>query len=548
MWRRLLPLVLLGAGCAEQVTVTVKGTGTVADDTGAFSCSDSCVLESSADQVVLGAKPAPGQSFISWGGDCAGQKALCTLALDGPKTAEVKFAPQRKLVVKVIGEGRLSSEDRRLSCPETCDLTLNDVEKVALIPTATGTDVFSRFEGDCSGKSCDLVMDKDKTVTAVFEQPPGTVVTGELVGPMDDEPKVSIAIHEDGGFVVANAHDEAVSLRRFDKDGKTLFYEMHKLGKTEAAPGVAFFGDDVVLVVGGKKSSTVARITPDGKTARFKEKLKGCPGLSMARVVDSSVFMAGTFSGQHSCGEASLLAAGKNDVAVVRVSLDDGRLTWAAQTGGKGKVDLRSIVVTKVEDTFVAFNLKKGARVVKFNPAGKAFPVEKIGDQSGMVSIRDLGHRDDRLLVSANIDAPVDFGGGALGATGQDVLRLVHVEYDDEFRHQASKLISRSTCGETAVCTFDNRGGFLRAPKGGDGTFGKKGKDVALSALVSRTGPDGTDVWSVRGKGEGALRLAAAQFHHGRALLAFAARGDIKLESIELSGKTDQVFIVVVRD
>jgi trimeric autotransporter adhesin len=90
-----------GGGGGEKFPVTVSltgpGSGTVTSDPAGISCSGDARAGCSASftagsTVKLTADANPGSSFEVWEGDCSGSPSeVCTLTMDGPKSATVDF-------------------------------------------------------------------------------------------------------------------------------------------------------------------------------------------------------------------------------------------------------------------------------------------------------------------------------------------------------------------------------------------------------------------------------------------------------------------------
>ena len=81
-------------------------------------------------------------------------------------------APDRMLMVELVGAragSGVTSELTGIACPQVCAIPWPDGDGVRLDQVAGDTDRFRRWEGACSGSgACELLMDGDKTVLAVF--------------------------------------------------------------------------------------------------------------------------------------------------------------------------------------------------------------------------------------------------------------------------------------------------------------------------------------------------------------------------------------------
>ena len=113
--------------------------------------------------VTVTATPNPYYNMGTWGGDCSGTAATCTLTMDAAKTASVSFQIQTyALTVTATGGGSVTPSGTTTQNGGT-ELTL----------TASWNDAthsFAGWSGDCSGSetTCALLIDAAKTVTATF--------------------------------------------------------------------------------------------------------------------------------------------------------------------------------------------------------------------------------------------------------------------------------------------------------------------------------------------------------------------------------------------
>lgn len=68
--------------------------GTVEAGSLGLSCAATCsAVVPAGDTIVLTARPAPGQQFEGWSGDCAGWDPACEVLMDGTKMAVATFKP-----------------------------------------------------------------------------------------------------------------------------------------------------------------------------------------------------------------------------------------------------------------------------------------------------------------------------------------------------------------------------------------------------------------------------------------------------------------------
>ena len=141
----------------RELTTTAQGNGRVSPLPGTYSYLD-------GDSVTVTATPDDGHRVASWGGDCSGTAATCTLTMDEDRTASVTFERiTYTLSVTVTGEGGSVAPDGTTTHVEDAEVTLRASWNDA-------THSFGGWAGHCSGTSstCLLTMDAQKTVTATF--------------------------------------------------------------------------------------------------------------------------------------------------------------------------------------------------------------------------------------------------------------------------------------------------------------------------------------------------------------------------------------------
>lgn len=165
------------------LTVTVVGDGDVrgpapTDDSGFIDCPDfNCFASIATDATItLTATPDPGWVFAGWSGDCLGT-APCTLRMDQARSVRATFTPQsgatpQTLSISLLGPGTVTSDPAGIACPPDCSAAFPFGSRVTLSGAASPGATFNGFQGDCFGSgSCDLTMDRTRSVTAVFTGP-----------------------------------------------------------------------------------------------------------------------------------------------------------------------------------------------------------------------------------------------------------------------------------------------------------------------------------------------------------------------------------------
>jgi hypothetical protein len=118
----------------------------------------------------------------TWGGDCTGQGRVCTLVMNSDKIASVTFdfsamkkvtmmAPENGFILYPFSRKRIVN----YACwtdEERCQGVGNPGTKFTLHAEPDEGYMFGKWGGDCAGQGnpCELTLDTDKKVSAIFEQ------------------------------------------------------------------------------------------------------------------------------------------------------------------------------------------------------------------------------------------------------------------------------------------------------------------------------------------------------------------------------------------
>ncbi len=167
------------------VTKAGTGTGTVTPSPAGVSCGSACYTYASGTVVTLTAATTTGNVFASWSG-CTGSGPTCTLTMDAAKTVTATFnlsAPPGQYTLTVnkgasTGSGTVTSSPIGINCGSICSASYNSGVSVILTALAASGSTFAGWSGTgvtCTGATCTLIMDGNKTVTATFHisVPPG---------------------------------------------------------------------------------------------------------------------------------------------------------------------------------------------------------------------------------------------------------------------------------------------------------------------------------------------------------------------------------------
>jgi hypothetical protein len=128
--------------------------------------------------VTLFAEPEPGSEFVEWSGDCSGVEAECELTVEEELSVGATFAFELpfELTIEIGGGGEGTVE-----CEvgggglEECEAEYDEGTEVNLVAEPEPGSEFVEWNGECdsvSGNECEVEMNADKTVEAVFDEIP----------------------------------------------------------------------------------------------------------------------------------------------------------------------------------------------------------------------------------------------------------------------------------------------------------------------------------------------------------------------------------------
>jgi len=157
------------------LSVSITGGGSVSSSPSGISCTQNCSANyDQGSNVSLTATPAAGSTFLRWEGACSGSSS-CNLVLNSDQSVSAVFEQEStrlfSLSVSVQGAGSVSSNPQGISCGTDCSEDFAENTNVSLTATPNAGSTFVRWEGACSGSSsCNLVLNSDQSVSAIFEQ------------------------------------------------------------------------------------------------------------------------------------------------------------------------------------------------------------------------------------------------------------------------------------------------------------------------------------------------------------------------------------------
>jgi Divergent InlB B-repeat domain len=160
------------ADFALTVSKTGSGGGTVASSPwSVIDCGATCSAPYSRGTVVtLTATSEADSTFVVWGGACSGTSS-CSVTIDAAKTVTARFDAQDRVIVAETlgkGQGTITSQPSGLHCPPTCAASFTGRSVVQLRASARPGSRFGGWSEDCSGRTCSVTLDEDKSVGASF--------------------------------------------------------------------------------------------------------------------------------------------------------------------------------------------------------------------------------------------------------------------------------------------------------------------------------------------------------------------------------------------
>jgi hypothetical protein len=133
-------------------------------------------------EVILFAEAEEGSEFVEWSGDCSGIEAECDLTVEEPLGVTATFAPEPpfELTIETGGSGSGTVEcEVNGGGLEECEAEYEEGDEVNVIAEPETGSEFVEWEGECDfvvGNECEVEMNADKTVEAVFDtEPPAEV-------------------------------------------------------------------------------------------------------------------------------------------------------------------------------------------------------------------------------------------------------------------------------------------------------------------------------------------------------------------------------------
>jgi hypothetical protein len=127
-------------------------------------------------EVTLYAEAEAGSQFSEWGGDCSGTEPECALSVEEALSVTAGFEPGPFFALNIeepgTGEGSVECE-ANAGPAEPCEAEYPQGTGLRLIATASPGSEFIEWGGECdiaSGNECELEVNEEKTVEALFEE------------------------------------------------------------------------------------------------------------------------------------------------------------------------------------------------------------------------------------------------------------------------------------------------------------------------------------------------------------------------------------------
>ncbi|WP_299680919.1 InlB B-repeat-containing protein [uncultured Tenacibaculum sp.] len=181
----------------------IKRTLTINATNGSVSTSPNPTSGTYDDgtSVELTATPAAGYQFDGWSGDATGTTNPLTVVMDADKIVTAMFSKiQRTLTINATN-GSVSTN------PNATGGTYDDGTSVELTATPAAGYQFDGWSGDATGTTnpLTLVMDADKTVTAMFSKIQRTLTVNATNGSVSTSPNPTSGTYDDGTSVELTA-------------------------------------------------------------------------------------------------------------------------------------------------------------------------------------------------------------------------------------------------------------------------------------------------------------------------------------------------------
>jgi uncharacterized repeat protein (TIGR02543 family) len=155
----------------RKLTVTRDGSGGVTSDPAGIDCGAACALVADeGSTVTLRAEAAPGWAFRGWTDCPTATGAVCTVRMSRDYAVAARFAPQRRVGVRVSGPGRVTSAPAGIDCRGQCELKVDVGSDVVLTATPDRGYAIAGWWGcrAAAGSRCVAETNTDTEVAVAF--------------------------------------------------------------------------------------------------------------------------------------------------------------------------------------------------------------------------------------------------------------------------------------------------------------------------------------------------------------------------------------------
>lgn len=286
------------------------------------------------------------------------------------------------------GSGSVTSAPPGLTCSGgTCTADFDDGTSVALTATAS-SGTFLGWSNDCTGAgACDVVMDHDRVVTALFGIP-GEALWSQQIGGAGEDYATAITSDGSGDIIVAGTFNGS-----FNVGSTTL---------TSAG------GADVFLAKLSGADGSVKWIKSFGTTN---------DDAAADVVVDGSnnIYLAGSFWGTLTFGSNTLQTAGNVDGFLIKFDTN-GNYTWGKSFGGQFGDYGAAVGLTGTTVVVLGNFGTPSVYLATYSTDGTAGWTKTI---TGNVSAVGLAvDTSGNINVAGSFGGTTNFGGGNVSSTG----------------------------------------------------------------------------------------------------------------------------------
>jgi len=230
-----------------------------------------------------------------------GLSGTCVPA-DGPPASVL-------LTVQVGGDsaGSVTSTPAGLTCSASqCTGTFATGTQVQLVATPVSDAAFFGWSGPCTGRNaCDITLQADTTVHALFGIP-GETIWAQQIGGAGDDNAYRVALTANG-LVVAGSYKQSIT---YDGMNASTTGTDAYIAKLDTATGA-----------------------PIWFHALGSSNVSSPPGPALAVDTNGDIYIAVSFQGTLVFPTTTLTSAGDYDVALIKYD-GDGNFVWARQIGG----------------------------------------------------------------------------------------------------------------------------------------------------------------------------------------------------------------------